>query len=78
MAEGYVAGSKKISMEGMSFVLSNPKVYRLAGKMGRWVMNLFPFMVNNKLNVWFKQREMPEPPKESFRDWYLKNGENKK
>jgi L-lactate dehydrogenase complex protein LldF len=26
------------------------------------------------LNVWYKQREMPVPPKESFREWYLKNG----
>jgi L-lactate dehydrogenase complex protein LldF len=34
--------------------------------------------VNNKLNPWFKQREMPEAPKESFRDWYKKNKISKK
>jgi L-lactate dehydrogenase complex protein LldF len=78
VAEGYVATSKKIGMKGMNFVFSNPKIYRLMGKTGRWAMDLFPFMVNNKLNVWFKQREMPVAPKESFRDWYLKNGKNQK
>lgn len=78
VAEGYVATSKKLGMKGMSFVFSNPKVYRFMGKMGRGVMHLFPFMVNNKLNIWSKQREMPVAPKESFRDWYLKNGKNQK
>jgi hypothetical protein len=31
-------------------------------------------MVNNGANAWYKQREMPEPPTESFREWYKKNG----
>jgi L-lactate dehydrogenase complex protein LldF len=78
VAEGYVATSKKLGMKGMSFVFSNPKVYRFIGKMGRGVMHLFPFMVKNKLNIWSKQREMPVAPKESFRDWYLKNGKSQK
>ena len=60
-------------MKGMNFLFSNPKIYRLMGKVGRKSMQLFPFMINNKFNVWFRQREMPVPPKESFRDWYLKN-----
>ena len=32
------------------------------------------FLVNNSLNPWTKQREMPAPPEESFREWYKKNG----
>jgi L-lactate dehydrogenase complex protein LldF len=31
-----------------------------------------PFLVNNSMNPWYNQREMPEPPKESFRDWYIR------
>ena len=74
VSEGYVAGGKKFGMKGMAFVLSYPKVYRIAGKMGRWVMRNFPFVTNNKtFNPWYKQREMPEAPKESFRDWYKKS-----
>jgi L-lactate dehydrogenase complex protein LldF len=76
VAEGYVDTSKKISMLGMSFVFSSPKIYRLMGKTARGIMHVFPFIINNKLNTWFKQREMPEAPKDSFRDWYLKNRKN--
>ncbi|HTN08000.1 lactate utilization protein B [Agriterribacter sp.] len=71
--EGYASAAKKIAMRGMTFTLSHPAVYQLAGKAGRWVMGKVPFIVNNKLNPWYKQREMPEPPKQSFGEWYKKN-----
>jgi L-lactate dehydrogenase complex protein LldF len=73
VAEGYVAGSKKVSMQGMNWVLSRPALYRFAGKAGRFVMRTFPFLLNNKLNPWYKQRDMPAAPKESFGEWYKKN-----
>lgn len=72
MQGGFAPLSKKAAMQGMTFTLSNPKVYRLGGKIGRWVIRNAPFMVNNGMNPWFDQREMPEPPKESFREWYIK------
>lgn len=71
-AEGHAAAMKKISMKGMAWVLSHPSAYRFSGKMGRWVMRLFPLLTNNKLNPWYNQREMPAAPKHSFRDWYFK------
>ena len=72
--EGYAANSKKIGMKGMAFILARPGLYRLAGKTGRWMMKSFPFLFNNKkLNPWYKQREMPVPPKQSFREWYIRN-----
>jgi L-lactate dehydrogenase complex protein LldF len=71
---GNVPTSKKIGMKGLSTILANPGLYRFAGKSGRKLMKPFSFVLNNpKLNPWTKEREMPEPPKESFRDWYLKN-----
>ncbi len=76
--EGYVDTTKKIGMGGMAYLFTYPKLYRIIGKTGRWVMKNFPFVVNNKLNVWFKQREMPQVPEQSFRDWYLKNGKKTK
>jgi L-lactate dehydrogenase complex protein LldF len=73
-AQGFAPTGKKIAMSGMAFVLAHPTIYRVAGKMGRWVMRVFPFITNNKsFNPWYKQREMPVPPKQSFRDWYIKN-----
>lgn len=71
--EGYASTSKKLSMQVMAFTLSSPAVYRTGGKAGRWFLKHTPFAVNNKLNPWYKQREMPEPPAESFGEWYKKN-----
>lgn len=70
---GYVDKSKKTGMQIMAWILSDPKVYRISGKIGRWVMRTLPFMVNNRLNVWYKQREMPEASGKSFRDWIKEN-----
>ena len=71
--EGHAPAAKKMAMRTMSWVLSNPSVYHTAGKAGRWFMLNAPFTVNNGLNPWWKGRDMPEAPKESFGQWYKKN-----
>lgn len=76
--EGHVASVKKIGIQSMANVLSSPSFYRTAGKLGRFLMKNTPFVLNNNLNVWYKQRDMPEVPKESFRDWYLSREKGKK
>jgi len=73
VANGNVEKGKKVGMQGMAWVLSNPQVYRISGKIGRWVMRTFPFMLSNRLNAWYKQREMPRAPEKSFRDWFIEN-----
>lgn len=75
--EGYAANRKTISMKVMALTLSSPDVYHTAGKTGRWILNHAPFALKNKLNPWYKQRDMPESPKESFGEWYAKNGNGK-
>ncbi len=75
--EGYVDSPKKMGMKLMAFVLSHPSIYRLSGKIARRVMLLLPFLARSKkMNPWYRQREMPDPPRLSFRDWYLKNRKN--
>jgi L-lactate dehydrogenase complex protein LldF len=71
--KGYTTTAKKASMKLMAFTLSSPAAYHTGGKAGRWVLKHAPFAVNNKLNPWFKQRDMPEPPEQSFGEWYHKN-----
>ncbi|RYZ26326.1 MAG: lactate utilization protein [Chitinophagaceae bacterium] len=73
MSEGYGGFAKKASMKAMATVLSNPGIYRISGKAGRAVMRLMPWSVSNQLNPWYKGREMPAPPKQSFHDWYKEN-----
>lgn len=69
---GHTTASKKTGMNVMSQVLSHPMVYRFSGAIGRWILRMTPFMVNNKFNPWYKQREMPKASAQSFRSWYLK------
>jgi L-lactate dehydrogenase complex protein LldF len=52
----------------MAFVLANPVIYRLGGS----ILRKFAGALNTRLNPWYKQREMPEAPKESFQEWYKK------
>ena len=71
--DGYTGKGKEWSMRGMAFTLSHPAVYKTAGKMGRWFIKNVPFVVDNSFNPWYREREMPEPPKASFGEWYKKN-----
>jgi L-lactate dehydrogenase complex protein LldF len=70
---GNVAIEKKIGIRIMSSVLSNPKAFDFFGWLGRTCMRHLPWLTNNKLNTWFRQREMPSPPKKSFTEWYREN-----
>lgn len=71
--KGYASAQKATGMKIMAAALSNAKQYNRYGKLMRWVMSVFPALVSNKFNPWYKQREMPAPPKESFKEWYSKN-----
>jgi L-lactate dehydrogenase complex protein LldF len=76
--EGYAANTKALGMKAMAWTLSSPVTFTTAGKAGRWFLHNIPFVVNNKLNTWFKQRDMPAGPKESFAEWHAKNHDGKK
>jgi L-lactate dehydrogenase complex protein LldF len=71
---GHVPLAKKLGIKGLATVLAHPGLYRFAGKVGRKLLKpLSPIVASPGLNPWSKEREMPEPPKESFREWYVKN-----
>ncbi|MBC7902526.1 MAG: lactate utilization protein [Gemmatimonadaceae bacterium] len=70
--EGHSPAAKTAAMKVMAGTLSRPGLYRFAGKAGRWFMRNIPWLTNNRLNPWYKQREMPAPPKESFGEWFKK------
>jgi L-lactate dehydrogenase complex protein LldF len=71
--KGLAPKAKTLSMKLMSATLSSPAMYRMAGKMGRLTLKYAPFAVNNGFNPWFKQRDLPAPPEQSFGEWYKKN-----
>jgi L-lactate dehydrogenase complex protein LldF len=73
VSNGYAPWAKTKGMQMMSEIFSSPSKYNSYGKLMRWISKNFPFVLNNRFNPWFKQREMPVAPKESFKEWYSKN-----
>lgn len=69
-----VSGFKKIAMNAMGYLFSHPSLYRRVARAGKWFERIAPrALLYSRWNVWGKQRELPPAPKESFRDWWLKN-----
>ena len=73
VSSGYSSTIKTKGMQTMSDALSSPEKYQRYGKWMRWLLQNIPWAFNNRLNPWYRQREMPVAPKESFKEWYLKN-----
>ncbi|MCS7005371.1 MAG: lactate utilization protein [Cytophagales bacterium] len=71
--KGLVSTGKTFSMRIAAFIFASPFLYQWSGKIGRRLLKIMPkALINNKFNSWTKQRDFPEPPAESFREWYLK------
>ena len=71
---GHIPPGKKKAMEIAGATFAKPTRYRRAGRWARRMLRIMPkWMVNNRWNTWANDRELPEVPQESFRDWYLKN-----
>jgi L-lactate dehydrogenase complex protein LldF len=69
---------KKEAMKVAGKVLSEPKLYRAAIKAANVAVGTLPrAFIYNPFNAWGKQREVPEAPKQTFRDWYLKKRKTK-
>ena len=65
---------KRLSMKAVSWLFRHPRLYALAGRCGRIVLRLAPrWMTHNRFNAWTIDRELPQPPQQSFRDWYARN-----
>lgn len=73
---GYGGKVKTWAMKKASLSLSTEKEYNSLRKKVNFVYKNAPFLMKNGMNPWYTHREMPELPKESFRDWYVKNGNN--
>jgi L-lactate dehydrogenase complex protein LldF len=73
-----ISSGKRYTMKVAGKILAGSKMYDFSGKMARWgIKNLPRKLVYNRLNVWGKERELPEVPKESFKQWYKKTHQEK-
>lgn len=66
--------AKSLAMKIANGVFAVPFAYNLSGNMMRGALKILPDSITySGLNTWGKQRDLPELPKESFKDWYKKN-----
>ena len=71
--EGHLPAAKGISMQIAGWLFAHPRLYRWAGRVGRKVLSILPrAILYHPANVWGRGRELPTPPPQSFREWYLK------
>ncbi|MEL6251560.1 MAG: lactate utilization protein B [Bacteroidota bacterium] len=72
--EGYLPKSKTKGMHMAAKILSNPTSYQRATKWMRRILRFLPRpLLYLNTNVWGKQRELPEVPTKTFKDWYKEN-----
>lgn len=66
--------AKSLAMKIANGVFAVPFAYNLSGNLMRGALKILPDSITySGLNTWGKQRDLPELPKESFKDWYKKN-----
>ena len=69
---------KRMQMKIGGFILNSTGLYRLAGWSARTALRFLPrIFIYNPLNAWGKNRDLPPPPKESFRAQWAKRKEVK-
>ncbi|MBC6698596.1 lactate utilization protein B [Hymenobacter puniceus] len=75
---GKLPASKKWSMRLLSRVLAKPGMYSAGGKVARQALRLLPHGLTHGqgYNPWAIARELPEPPQQSFREWYAQQPQN--
>lgn len=63
--------SKRVPMKLATFAMARPAVFGLLGRIARTSLRWLPrFLVYNPWNAWGRQRELPDPPRRSFRQLY--------
>ncbi|MBH8567363.1 lactate utilization protein [Microvirga sp. STS02] len=67
-----IPAAKKWSMKFMGRVLASTRVYGLGGQFARKALRLLPHGLTHapSMNAWAVARELPEAPRQSFREWY--------
>jgi L-lactate dehydrogenase complex protein LldF len=66
--------TKRQGMKYLGKLMASPKSYRNVISMtGKAIEDLPRFMLYNRFNAWGRHRELPQPPKQTFREWYLEN-----
>jgi L-lactate dehydrogenase complex protein LldF len=71
VARGQLPVGKRLAMRLAAWVLGSTFLYVLLGRLARFGMRVLPrAWIQAGAGAWTRQRELPEPPRESFRELY--------
>ena len=71
---GYVSAAKKAAMKSSVKLFDHPRLFRVAGSLARLGLRILPApLARIAGGPWARARELPAPPKQSFRAWYRRN-----
>jgi L-lactate dehydrogenase complex protein LldF len=72
--KGQIQLVKKEAMRAAGEVLSHPRLYRIAISSAEIGIKRLPhFALYNHFNAWGRHRDVPQPGKETFHEWYKRN-----
>ena len=72
-----LAPTKRWSMKAAGWLFTHRRIYTATMSFARTGLRILPrWMTHNRFNKWTMARELPRPPRESFRSWYAKNRHN--
>ncbi len=75
---GLVSFSKRLGLKVVGAVLARPWLYRIAGSTARLALRISPrWLVYNRFNIWGRQRDLPPPPRRTFRELYAARQQKK-
>jgi len=66
--------AKGLAMKLANGIFKSPLAYKITGSLMRNAVKSLPnSLIYHPLNIWGKNRNLPDPPMESFQQWYRKN-----
>ena len=66
--------AKGLAMKLANGIFKSPLAYKISGSLMRNALKSLPnSLIYHPLNIWGKNRNLPDAPKESFQQWYRKN-----
>jgi L-lactate dehydrogenase complex protein LldF len=72
---GYLPLVKRLAFAASGHAFGHPEEFRLMEEVGAPALDYAPdfLLYNHSLNPWGRERQLPEPAKQTFREWYLAN-----
>src|ERR1700741_1575537 len=73
--KGYLPLVKRLAFAAAGHAFGHPEEFRLMEEAGAPALDYAPdfLLYNHSLNPWGRERQLPEPAKQTFREWYLAN-----